>query len=413
MAAGRGPLRHVCLGRSIGLFRRHFFLVAALAALVLMVVAGSARLVAMKATRAGSADPGGAQAGGAAPRSGRGHGGPGGGDPGGAGGGRATVVSAVPLVTHAFRDDIELIGVAKGRRSVTLTAAATQLVERVRFTDGQHVAKGAVLIELKSTEQNAGIAQSQARLVQAQREYDRYRKLGEQGWASKASVDQFEAAYHSAQADLAAARARENDRIIRAPFSGVVGLSDVAPGALVSPGAPIVTLDDVSVIIVDFQAPERYLSDVREGAPISAVADAYPGETFQGRVVRLDTRVDERTRAVTARAEFANAGGRLKPGMMLRASLPRGIRNSTAAPESAVAVQGDSAFLFVLRREGGRTVAEQRPVVIGLRQDDMAEVREGAEPGEQVVADGLNRVQPGQTVTVAPRRAAAGARPPA
>jgi membrane fusion protein (multidrug efflux system) len=291
--------------------------------------------------------------------------------------------------------------VAKGRQSVTLTAATTQLVDRVRFTDGQRVARGAVLVELRATEQDAGIVQAEARLVQAKRAFDRYKSLGEQGFASKAAVDQFEAAWRSAQADVAAAKAREADRVIRAPFAGVVGLSDVAPGALVNPGAPIVTLDDTSVMRVDFQIPERYLAQLREGQALLATADAFPGETITGRIAKLDSRVDERTRAITARAEFPNAGGRLKPGMLIRVGVSRGERTTTSAPESAVSVQGDSAFVYVLQQQGQRTMATQRPIVTGVRQQGFVEIVDGVKAGERLVADGLNKIQPGQPVRVA------------
>jgi hypothetical protein len=218
--------------------------------------------------------------------------GPGGGGPGGARGPRRrrrTAASAGrPMVSVAvaqprtFEDTIEVLGVAKGRQSVTLSAAATQLIDRVRFVDGQHVKRGAVLVELRDTEQDAGTAQAQARMVVAQRAYERYRILGEKGFASGSQVDQYESVYKAAQADVAAAKARQADRIIRAPFAGVVGLSDIAPGALVNPGAPIVTLDDVSVVRVDFQVPERYLAQLRPGQTLLATADAFPARPSPG-----------------------------------------------------------------------------------------------------------------------------------
>ncbi len=379
-----------------------------------MVVVGGIKVFAAKAG-GGQAGPGGPP--GAAAGPGRGPGGPGGpGGRGGRGGFGPTEVSVATIQPKNFNDTIEVLGVAKGRQSVTLTAAATQLVERVRFTDGQQVSRGAVLVELRATEEDAGIAQAQARLVQAQRAYERYRTLGQQGWASRAQVDEMEAAYRSAQADVAAARAREADRVIRAPFAGVVGLSDVAPGALVNPGAPIVTLDDISAVRVDFQVPERYLAQLREGQTLLATVDAFPGETITGRIARLDTRIDERTRAITARAEFPNPGRRLKPGMLVRVGVSRGERQSLSAPESAVSVQGDNAFVYVIRTAGERTIAEQRPILTGVRQQGMVEIRDGVRPGERIVADGLNKVQPGQPVRVAgarPPGGAAGARAPA
>lgn len=387
------------------LVRRHFFLAAALAVLVIMLVAGGLKLA--------FGNKGGGGGGSVASAPGRGagggSGGPGAGRRGGFGG--ASQVSQVAVQPRTFTDAIEVLGVAKGRQSVTLTAAATQLVERVLFRDGQTVAKGAVLVELRDTEQSAGLEQAKAQLVEAERAYNRYKTLNEQGFASRALVDQYETAWRSAQANVGAAQARQSDRMIRAPFSGVVGLSDVAPGALVNPGAPIVTLDDLSSVRVDFQVPERFLAQISEGQSITASVDAYPGERITGRISRIDTRIDERTRAVTARAEFANPQHKLKSGMMLRVAIARGQRQVLSAPESAVAVQGDSAFVYVLSRQGDSTVAEQRPVVTGVREAGVVELLDGVKAGEQIVADGLNKIQPGQPVQVVgePGRRAAGA----
>ena len=389
------------------MLRRHFFLIGALAVLLIMLVAGGLKLASAKNSAPGR---GGQSAQHAPP------GGPGARKSGGGGLGGPAQVSLATLQMRTFTDEIEVLGVAKGRQSVTLTAATTQLVDKVRFSDGQSVPRGAVLVELKDTEQDAGVAQAQAALVQADRAYQRYKTLGQQGWSSKAQIDQYEAAYKSALANVNAAKARQNDRMIRAPFAGVVGLSDITPGALVNPGAPIVTLDDLSAVRVDFQVPERYLAQVREGQSITAKVDAYPGQTINGRIARLDTRIDERTRAITARAEFPNPQRRLKPGMMVRVGVARGVRQGVSAPESAVSVQGDSAFVYVLHTVEKRTMAEQRPVRTGVRQNGFVEITDGVKAGEKIVADGLNKVQPGQPVRVVgarPPGASAGARPAA
>lgn len=366
------------------LLRRHFFLVSALVVLGLMVIVGGLIM-----------GFGGSEAKGGGP------GGPGGrGGPGGPGGG-GVPVAATLVQTWTFNDAVELIGVAKGRQSVTLTAAATQLVDRVRFTDGQYVAQGAILVELKDAEQNAGVEQARARLAQAERTLERWRTLADQGFASKAAVDQHEAAYLTAQADVAAAEARRGDRLIRAPFAGVVGLTDIAPGALVNPGSAIVTLDDLSSVRVDFQVPERYLSGLSAGQTLSARTDVYPDRVIVGRIDTLDTRVDEATRAITARAIFPNPDRQLKPGMMVRVTLSRGNRQGLAVPEAAISVLGSSSSVFVIAQEDGAARAEQRPVVVGARQDGFVEVREGLAAGDRIIANGVNKVTGGQPVRVA------------
>jgi membrane fusion protein (multidrug efflux system) len=365
------------------LIRRHFFLIAAICVLAAMAAAGVYKVLSENGAEGQTATP---KAGAAASK--------GGSRPPPAG------VTAVLVEPRVFQETIEVMGVAKGRQSVTLTAAATQLVERVRFIDGQRVERGAVLVELRGAEQDAGVAQAEARLLAARRVYDRYRALRENGWAPNAQVEEAEAAWAAAQADVEAARARQSDRVIRAPFAGVVGLSDVAPGALVNPGAPIVTLDDVSVMRVDFQVPEHHLGQLREGQTLLATAAAYPGETIAGRIARIDSRVDERTRAITARAEFPNPAGRLKPGMLIRVGVSRGQRSNPSAPEAAVSIQGENAFVYVLTPKGEALAVEQRPIVTGIRQQGFVEIVDGLKAGERIVANGLNKVQAGQSVRV-------------
>lgn len=375
------------------MLRRHFFLALAVGVVLLMLAVGGLKILSSGKATQGGAPPG------------MGRGGPGGPR------GEVPQVSLVSPVNRTFTERLELLGVAKGRQSVTLSAATTQLVSRVLFSPGQTVSKGQVLVELKTTEQDAALAQARAREVQARRAYERWRTLGEQGYASAAAVDQYEAAWKSARADVGAAESRLGDRVIRAPFAGVVGLSDIAPGAIINPGAAIVTLDDLSALRVDFQVPDRFLSAVREGQALTATVDAWPDARFSGRILRLDTRIDERTRALTARSEFASPDGRLKPGMMLRVGVSQGVRTALALPESAVAVQGEGASVFVVVQEGGRMTVQQRPVVAGLRQDGWVEILEGVTTGDRVVADGLNRIQSGQPVRPAGSPPPGGAAP--
>ena len=319
---------------------------------------------------------------------------------------RAASVSAVIVQPHAFTDRIEALGVAKGRQSVTLTSNTPELVQAVRFRDGQFVSKGQVLVELRANEEDAGVAQARAQASQAQRDYDRTKILSDKGFVSKAGLEQQRAALETAKAVVAAAQARQGDRLVRAPFSGQVGLSDIAPGALIAAGGVIATLDDTSVIRVDFPVPERYLPVLREGAAITARPDAYPDVVVTGRIAQLDTRVDAATRAVTARAEFANSGGRLKPGMTVRVFIERGQRQALGAPESAVQFEGDQASVFVVAERGGKLAAQRRAVATGANQGGFVEITEGLKAGDRIVADGLNRIQDGQPVRVG------GGRPP-
>ena len=369
-----------------------------------------------------------------APAEAEAQGGPGGGGGGGGGGrGRPVAVDLVTPQQRTFAERIEALGQAKARQSVTITSNTTELITRVLFTSGQRVSRGQTLVELKADEQSADVVRAQATVNQARREYERFRELGERGFAPRARVEELQAAYREAQATLNAVQARRQDRVIRAPFSGVIGLSDAAPGQLVNPGAAIATLDDLSSIYVDFNVPERYLGVLRTGLPIEAKADAYGDEPFRGVIARIDTRVDPVTRAVTARAEFANPGGRMKPGMLLRVGVEQETRQGLAVPEAAVLFEEDASFVYVAAPGGGGGErgdrgqaagapprgpggqggpglrAERRQIQVGGRRDGFVEVLEGLRPGERLVAEGLNRINPGQPLRVA----GAGGGPPA
>ncbi len=353
------------------MIRRHFFLVAAVVAVLLMLLVGGLKLA------FGSKTPG--------------AGGPG-------AGGRATAVSQVMVQPRAFTDRVEVLGVAKGRQSVTITSNTAELITAVHFSDGQIVSKGQVLVELKADQETAGIAEAQAQLAQADREYTRWKTLADRGIAPRASAEQYMAARDTARAALDSASAQKLDKVIRAPFSGRVGISDIAPGTLINPGTPIVSLDDVSLIRVDFSVPDRYLSILREGLTISAAPDALPGQTFTGRIAQIDTRIDPATRAIKARAEFLNADGRLKPGMLIKVSIDQGQHQGVAVPEAAIQFEGAQASVFLIAKGPKGQIARRTTVQTGGSSDGFVEITSGLKAGDKIVGDGLNRVQDGAPV---------------
>ncbi|MFN4296927.1 MAG: efflux RND transporter periplasmic adaptor subunit [Brevundimonas sp.] len=356
------------------MLKRHFFIFAAAGVVALMVAAAVLR-IAFAGDEAGGAGPGG-------PRG-------------------AQEVSEVQVVSRTFSDRIEVLGVARGRRSVDITSNATELITRVYFTDGQRVAAGAPLVQLRADQQDAGIIEAEARLQQARRDMERWEALAERGIAPRVTAEQARTDFDLAQASLEAAQARRGERMIRAPFAGVLGLSTVTAGTLVNPGAVIATLDDISVIRVDFPVPERYLPILSSGTPITARAEAYPDREFSGQIAQLDTRVDPQTRAMTARAEFANTDGAVRPGMSMRVSVRRGDRPAPAVPEAAVQYQGSGAFVYRIASDGERSTAQRVEVQTGVVENGMVEIVSGLSAGDRVIGSGLNRIQPGAAVQVA------------
>lgn len=358
------------------MFKRHFFIIGAACLLGLMIVAAVLKIAFSD--------------GGAGDRKG----------PRGPGAGRGQVVAEVVAQRREFAEQIRVLGVARGRRSVNITSNTTQLVTQVMFSDGQAVAAGTPLVELQAREEDADLIRTRAQLENAQREYDRYRILAERGVAPRVMAETAETALKTAQAAVAAAEARRGDRILRAPFAGVLGLTSVTPGTLISPGSVITTLDDISGVRVDFPLPERYLGVLPVGAPLTATTDAFPGEEFNGRIALLDTRVNEQTRAIIARAEFTNPGNRIRPGMMMRVAVQQGRRQSLAVPEAAVQYEGQGAFVYRIARGEKGSTAQRVEVQTGAVEGGYVEIVSGLANNDHIVASGLNRIQPGAPVTV-------------
>ncbi len=358
------------------MIKRHFFLVAAAVLLGLMIMAVVLRMAFASDEKTG-------------------------GGRGGPGGGRGQTVSEAVIGMRSFTDEIRVLGVARGRRSVNITSSTSELITRVLFTDGQRVSAGTALVELQSREEDAGIIEARAQVAQAERQFDRYKTLADRGIAPRMAAEDAETALATARASLTAAQARRGDRLIRAPFAGVLGLSSVTAGTLVNPGGVITTLDDIDVVRVDFPVPERYLGVLSVGTQIRATIDAYGDEAFSGRIALIDTRVNEQTRAVTARAEIPNPGARIRPGMAVRVAVRQGQRNAPAAPEAAVQYEGDGAFVYRIARGDRGSTAQRVEIETGSVEGGFVEIVSGLNAGDRIVGSGLNRIQPGAPVRAA------------
>jgi membrane fusion protein (multidrug efflux system) len=310
------------------------------------------------------------------------------------GGGMPTPVVSAEVGEQALSRELQALGTAGANEAIVVTSKASNLVAAVRFRDGQVVQRGQVLVELDSAQARADLAAADAALTESTSLYNRSRELLATQAVSKSQFDQIEATKKANAAKVAAARARLEDTVIRAPFRGRVGLRRVSVGSLVNPGAEITTLDDTSIIKVDFAVPENYISVVREGLLLTATTGAYPGKRFQGRVASVDSRVDSTTRSVTVRANVPNPDGLLKPGMFLNVELVRDQRSAVVIPEEALVPEQNRQFVFVVAE--GR--AQKREVQIGARRPGSVEVVSGLARGERIVVEGTVKVRDGGAV---------------
>jgi membrane fusion protein (multidrug efflux system) len=321
-----------------------------------------------------------------------------------------------PVVSAEVREqplarELKALGTAGANEAVEITSKTSNIVTAVRFRDGQRVQRGAVLVELDSAQARADLAAADAALTESTSLYNRSRELLSTQAVSKSQFDQIEATKKANAARVAAAQAKLEDTVIRAPFSGRVGLRRISVGSLINPGAIITTLDDTSVMKVDFAVPENFLSQLREGLALTANSTAYPGRRFTGRISSVDSRIDPVSRSVTVRAEVPNPESLLKPGMFLNVEIVRDRRNALVVPEEALVPEQNKQFVFVVAGDK----AQKREVRIGARSPGSVEVLSGLSLGERVIVEGTVKVREGGSVRdlamIGPPGAAAAAPP--
>jgi membrane fusion protein, multidrug efflux system len=310
------------------------------------------------------------------------------------GGGAPIVVVTAPARREHIEVGIEAIGTAISNEAVSVTSKISNLVTAIHFRDGEKVQAGQVLVELDRAQATADLAAATADYTNSVNLFNRSRELLATQSLSKAQFDQLEATMKSNDAKVAAARARLADTYIRAPFTGHVGLRRVSLGTLINPGTVITTLDDTSVIKVDFSVPDNYVSEVHAGQSLLATSTAYPSRRFEGRVVSVDSRVEPSTRSVTVRGLVPNGDAALKPGMFLTVTLAKEQRTALVIPEQALVPEQAKQYVYV--SAGGRVA--KREVRIGRREPGRVEVVSGVSEGDRVVTEGTLKLRDGAPV---------------
>jgi membrane fusion protein (multidrug efflux system) len=319
---------------------------------------------------------------------------PGAGGPGGAFSQPAPLVTVARVSKDQVYDTVEALGTAQANESVTINAKVTDTVRRVNFSDGDYVDGGTVLAELTNQEETASLAEARANLEDAQNELRRQEDINAKGLGSKSALDSARSKVAAQQARYDAVVARLKDRLILAPFGGLLGFRQVSPGTMVSPNTSITTIDDISTIKLDFTVPEAFLGAMTPGARVIAQSVSYPGRNFEGVVKTVGSRIDPITRAATVRALVPNKDHALRPGMLLTVQVLTTQHLALVVPESAVFQVQNRAYVYKVED----FVAHQQQVEVGGRHFGTAEVRSGLNDGDLIVVEGIVKLREGLKV---------------
>jgi membrane fusion protein (multidrug efflux system) len=298
------------------------------------------------------------------------------------------------------------IGTLVAVRGVTLGSELAGLVREIGFESGASVKRGAVLVKLDTSTEEAQLEAAVADASLARISLERARTLRKGGANTQVDLDAAEARARQTEATVAGLRATIAKKTIRAPFDGRIAIRQVELGQVVSPGTAIASLQSVSPIHADFWLPQQALAELKVGQRARLRTDAFPGSSRDGEITTVNPEIDVATRNVRVRATFLNADGQLRPGMFANVEILSSERRPVLLiPATSVifAPYGDSVFTIEEKREesGKATaVARQKFVRLGERRGDFVEVTSGLSAGATIVSTGAFKLRNGASVLV-------------
>jgi membrane fusion protein (multidrug efflux system) len=294
-------------------------------------------------------------------------------------------------------DAVEATGTVEALDTAELRPEVAGLVASVHFEDGDRVRRGQALVRLRDIDAKAALGEARARATLAGLERDRRAGLVSGGDVSQAELDRAAAEVLLAGADVARAEEGLRRTVILAPFDGVVGRRDVAPGERIDPTRAITRIEGLGRLVVEVPLPESALARVALGQAATVRVDALPGRTFAASVSYIAPRVRADTRTVDVRVALTDADPALRPGLTGAVNIVTHIRSSVVrVPTQAVIRSADGAAVYVVA--DGK--AALRPIETGARSEDRVEAVTGLVAGDAVVVEGIARLRPGAAVTV-------------
>lgn len=317
------------------------------------------------------------------------------------GGQRTVNIFAEPVREQVFSNRVEAIGTLGPNERVELTLNASDRVTALYFDDGDRVQEGQTLLSLAQREQVAQVESAEADLAQSRQELARLTPLARQGAVSQADLDVARRNVNTASAQLRAVQSRQRDRVLVAPFDGVLGFRRVSVGSLVRPGDVVATLIDDSVMRLEFSVPSNFIRVLSPGLDVEATTRDLPGQNFDGTVTTIDNALDPVTRTIRVRANIPNPDGVLRSGMFMSVALMAEPRRALSIPEVALQPLGPQTFVWVVDETAGNGQIARRVLIEpGLRQDGRVEVVSGLSPGQIIITEGLLRIREGAPVTI-------------
>ncbi|GAD81284.1 efflux RND transporter periplasmic adaptor subunit [Vibrio ezurae] len=301
-------------------------------------------------------------------------------------------VTTQEVGVHHISQTLALVGKLQASQSVIIAPEVSGTIERIAVRTNQSVRKGQVLIELSKDKSSATVAEAQAYLNDEQRKLNEFERLRKSAAITLTEIEGQKASVDIAKARLSAAKAELNERTLTAPFSGHIGFVDFSLGKFVNSGTELLTLDNTTKMELDLQVPESYLPMLRTGMSVSAVSSAWGDEVFTGTLQGIDSRVNPDTLNLRVRISIDNNHQKLKPGMLVKATMKFPEIEASIIPVQALQYLGTKRFVYVVGKDNR---AERREVFLGTRVENEVVIEKGLELGETIVVQGIVNMRDG------------------
>ena len=295
-------------------------------------------------------------------------------------------VEAITLKPQPLAQGLQTVGSLRADESVVVRPEIAGRISRIHFTEGGRVSAGQVLFTLDGSLAQASLNEAAANLDNSRRAATRAGELSKDKLIAQSDYDKARASLGVDQARVASARTTLSKMTLRAPFSGQIGLREVSVGEFVTVGQDLVTLVRLDPIEVDFSVPEGALPQLHDGQKISVTVDAFPGETYDGKVVAIDPVIDPDSRSARLRAQIPNPDFRLHPGQFAKLQLDTGTGSADAllVPEQALMQEGETRFVYTVVDGKAKKVV----IKTGTRVPGKLQVTEGLKAGDVVITAG-------------------------
>lgn len=315
-------------------------------------------------------------------------------------------VTTMVAKPQGWVDALDAVGSVAPVQGVTLSADLPGVVERISFESGSSVAAGQALVHLDARQERAQLASAEARRDLAKTNLDRSQSLLARQLIPQAEHDQVAALFRQAEAQVNEVKAAIDRKVVRAPFAGVTGIRQVNLGQYVSSGDPIVPLQSLDPVYVDFAVPQQQVASLRKGLSVSVAADSGARPLGTGRITAINPVADDATRNVRVQATFSNPHRRLRPGQYVSVRVDLGSRTRVVAlPTTAInyAPYGNSVFIVEeLKSPDGKAYkgVRQQFVKLGGARGDLVAITGGVEAGQEIVTSGVFKLRTGAAVKV-------------